>query len=104
MTKNIEKNSFEWTQLICLSVVHFIIDMFAGMLVVIMPALQVRFSISLLTGITLITVLNLTCNFVQVFVGHVRENKTTPLLLPSGLVLLAFICLIPALPRQLDRR
>ena len=100
MTKSIEKNSFEWTQLVCLSAVHFIIDIFAGMLVVIMPAMQARFSISLLTGITLITVLNLTCNFVQVFIGHVRENKTSPLLLPSGLVLLAFICLIPALPRQ----
>lgn len=100
MTKSIEKASFEWTQLVCLSVAHFVIDIFAGVLVVIMPALQVRFSISLLTGITLITVLNLTCNFVQVFVGHVRENKTRPLLLPAGLVLLGFICLIPALPRQ----
>lgn len=100
MTKSIEKNSFEWIQLVCLSAVHFIIDIFAGMLVVIMPAMQERFSISLLTGITLIAVLNLTCNFVQVFIGHVRENKTIPLLLPAGLVLLGFICLIPALPRQ----
>ncbi len=73
-------------------------DIFAGLLVVIMPAIQDRFGISMGVGITLIAVMHLTCNFVQVGVGHLRENRPKPLLLPIGLVLIGFVCCIAALP------
>ena len=76
------------------------VDIFAGLLPVVMPAVQERFSISMLTGIRLLAVLFLTCNFVQILVGHVRENKTRPLLLPIGLFLLVFMCGIAALPPE----
>ncbi len=91
--------TFRWVQLVSLSAVHFMVDIFAGLLVVIMPAVQDRFAISMGVGITLIAVLHLTCNFVQVGVGHLREDRPKPLLLPVGLVLIGFICCIAALPK-----
>ena len=74
------------------------IDVFAGLLPVIMPAVQDRFGISMAVGITLISVLNIVCNFIQVGVGHVREDKAKPLLLPLGLLVIGSVCFIAALP------
>ena len=93
MNNNYEKK-LQLAQLFALSFAHIIIDVFAGLLAVIMPAIQKRFAISMVMGITLVSVLNITCNFVQVATGHLRENKRKPLFLPVGLLLLSFICLI----------
>jgi len=97
---NSDNKTFQWIQLLSLSAIHFMADVFAGLLPVVMPAVQERFSISMLVGIRLLAVLFLTCNFAQVLIGHVRENRTRLLLLPIGLLLLVFMCGIAALPPE----
>jgi len=87
-------------QLGALSAAHCTIDIFAGLLVIIMPAIQQRFSISMVMGITLISVMNITCNSIQLLTGHLREHKSTPLLLPLGFVLVISICFIALLPQS----
>ncbi|MCK5563896.1 MAG: hypothetical protein KAJ07_01500 [Planctomycetes bacterium] len=95
---NSDNKTFQWVQLLSLSSIHFMIDIFAGLLAVIMPAVQKRFAISMAVGIALLSVMHLTCNFVQILIGHIRENKTSPLLLPIGLIFIGSICGIAALP------
>lgn len=88
----------QWIQLVSLSLAHIIVDIFAGLLAVIMPAVQKRFSISMVMGITLLSVMNITTNFVQVLTGHLRENQTKPMFLPAGLIMVISICFIAAVP------
>lgn len=97
MNNNNEKRT-QWIQLASLSLAHIIIDIFAGLLAVIMPAVQKRFSISMVMGITLLSVLNITTNFIQVLTGHLRENQTKPMFLPAGLIMIISICFIAAVP------
>lgn len=89
-----------WIQLIVLSLAHFVADVFAGLLPVIMPAIQIRFGFSMTTGIVLISIMNIVCNFIQICTGHTRGNNEKPLLLPIGLLLLGCVCLIALLPAQ----
>lgn len=89
----------QWAQLLVLTGVHFLTDMFAGMLPAIVPAIQDKFTLSLTLGFSLIVVLNLTCNGVQMLTGHMRANKTTPYFMHIGLVLAAMICLLGVTPQ-----
>jgi len=53
-------------QLLVLAGVHFLIDMFAGMLPAILPAIMTEFTLSLSLGGILLVVLHMTSNGVQV--------------------------------------
>ena len=86
-------------QLLVLSGVHFFIDMFAGMLPPLVPAIREEFALSLSLCVLLVVVLNMTCNGVQVLTGHMRARKRFPLFLHIGLILGAGICLLGLLPR-----
>ena len=86
-------------QLLALAAVHFIVDLFSGMLPAILPAILDEFEWKLSRGAFVLVALYLTCNGVQVLTGHVRSDKRQPLLLHVGLLLSAGICLIGILPR-----
>src|SRR4030042_150000 len=86
-------------QLLVLSGVHFCIDMFAGMLPPLVPAVREEFALSLSLCVLLVVALNMTSNGVQVLTGHLRAYKRAPLFLHIGLVLGAGICLLGLLPR-----
>jgi FSR family fosmidomycin resistance protein-like MFS transporter len=87
-------------QLLVLAGVHFLIDMFAGMLPAILPAIRDEFALSLSLGGILLVVLHMTSNGVQVLTGHTRADKHRPLFLHLGLILAASICLLGVLPRS----
>jgi FSR family fosmidomycin resistance protein-like MFS transporter len=87
-------------QLLVLAGVHFLIDMFAGMLPAILPAIRDEFALSLSLGGILLVVLHMTSNGVQVLTGHTRADKHRPLFLHFGLILAASICLLGVLPRS----
>jgi FSR family fosmidomycin resistance protein-like MFS transporter len=86
-------------QLLVLSAVHFFIDMFAGMLPPLLPAIREEFALSLSLGGLLVIALNMTSNGIQVLTGHTRARKRVPLFLHIGLILGAGICLLGLLPR-----
>lgn len=87
-------------QLLALAGVHFLIDMFGGMLPAILPAIMTEFALSLSLGGFLLVVLHITSNGVQVLTGHMRADKRRPLFLHVGLILAASICLLAVLPRS----
>ncbi len=84
--------------MLTLAAVHFIVDLFAGMTPAILPAIRDEFGWTLSQGASVLVVLYLTCNGVQVLTGRVRSNERRPLLLHLGLILSAGICLLGALP------
>ena len=88
----------QWAQLFAAAAVHFLVDIYFGMMNTILPAIQVRFMLSLTMGGVLLTTFTVTCNAVQLLVGHTRADKDKPLLMPVGLVLSTLICLIAFLP------
>lgn len=93
---------FQWTQLLALTAVKFLVDMFAGMLPAILPAVRAEFTLSLTSGVNILFALYLVCNGVQILVGHMRPDKTRPLFLYLGLILVAAVCLLDVVPRAAD--
>ncbi len=87
-------------QLLVLSGVHLLVDMFGNMLPAILPAIRAEFGLSLSLGGLVLVVLSFAANGVQMLTGHTRADKTTPLFLHLGLVLGASICLLAALPKS----
>ena len=83
-----------------LSAVHFFVDMFAGMLPPLLPAIREEFALSLSLGGLLVIALNMTSNGIQVLTGHMRARKRSPLFLHIGLIVGAGICLVGILPRS----
>ncbi|MHC4072760.1 MAG: MFS transporter [Planctomycetota bacterium] len=96
---NREIAKFHWMQLLALAGVHFVVDLFAGMPPAILPAIRDEFALSLSRGGFILVALYLTCNGVQVLIGHVRARKRNPLLLHFGLLLSAGICLLAVVPK-----
>jgi hypothetical protein len=88
----------QWIQLIVLSGVHFLVDMFGNMLPAILPVLCVRYAIKLSIGGLVLTSLPLASNGVQILTGHMRSDQTKPLFLHVGVVLAASICLMALIP------
>jgi FSR family fosmidomycin resistance protein-like MFS transporter len=87
-------------QLLVLAGVHFLVDMFGGMLPAILPAIRTEFGLSLSLAGILLVVLHITGNGIQTLTGHTRADKRVPLFLHLGLILAAGICLLGALPRS----
>ena len=84
----------QWTQLIVLSGIHFVVDMFGNMLPAILPAMRSQFSMKLATGGAILAALSLASNGVQILTGGMRADKTSPFFLHIGMILAASICLI----------
>lgn len=90
--------ALQWAQLIALTCVHALVDMYAGMLPVIMPAVRERFGWGLKEGINLVFILYITCNVMQIATGHMRSQKTKPFFMYIGLVIAAAMCLMAVVP------
>jgi len=88
----------QWVQLIVLSSIHFLVDMFGNMLPTILPEIRQHFALSLSLGSFILVSLMLTANGVQMLTGQMRPKKTRPLFLHVGLVLAAGICLMAVAP------
>jgi MFS transporter, FSR family, fosmidomycin resistance protein len=84
--------AFQWTQLYGLSFAHGIANLFIGMIPAILPAIRTEFNLSLSRSVVLVSICFLTCNFVQVFFGHLRPDKKRPLFLTIGLAMCGAIC------------
>ncbi len=93
------ETSLQWARLIALAGVHFLADMFPGMIHAVLPAIQGEFALSIILGGVFLGVFNFACNWVQVATGHLRANRTEPLYMYIGLTLAAAICLLAFLPR-----
>ena len=87
-------------QLFVLAAVHFLVDMFGGMLPAILPAIRTEFGLSLSLAGILLVVLHITGNGIQTLTGHTRADKRVPLFLHLGLILATGICLLGLLPRS----
>lgn len=88
---------FQWAQLFALSGVHFVVDMLAAILPPILPTIRQEFSLSLSVAGSVIVVLMLTANGVQILSGSTRANKRKPTLLSLGLLLIVSVCFIAPL-------
>ena len=91
----------QWVQLVVLSGVHFLVDMFGNMLPAILPAIRVEYGISLLVGGSIPIFLSLAANSVQVLTGHLRPDKSAPFFLHIGMILAAGVCVIALAPKSL---
>ncbi len=91
----------QWVQLIVLSGVHFLVDMFGNVLPAILPAICRDFKITLSIGGLVLASLPLASNGVQILTGHLRPDKTRPFFLHIGVVLAASICLMALAPRSM---
>jgi FSR family fosmidomycin resistance protein-like MFS transporter len=90
----------QWTQLIVLSGVHFLVDMLGNLLPAILPVLLKEYGITLLVGVSIPIFLSLAANGVQIVTGRMRADKTAPLFLYVGMILAASMCLIALAPRS----
>ena len=90
----------QWAQLIALTAVHFLADVFPGMMHSVLPAIQGEFVLSMFLGGVLLGTFNFASNWVQVLTGHMRAEQTRPLFMYLGLMFAAMICLLTILPRS----
>ncbi|HNY80653.1 MAG: MFS transporter [Sedimentisphaerales bacterium] len=90
----------EWSRLIVLSGVHFLVDMFGNMLPAILPVVRESFSLSLSVAAFVPASLALTANGVQMLTGHLRADEHKPFFLHLGLLLACVICVIAVAPRS----
>lgn len=93
-------STIQWAQLLVLTGAHFVVDMFAIVLPVILPAVRSEFGLTLFWGGFVLVAMNLACNAVQMVVGHMRADSTKPLFLHIGLILAVSICFLAVLPRS----
>lgn len=91
--------ALQWAQLIALALVHFLADVFPGMMHSVLPTIQSEFVLSVTLGGVLLGAFNFACNWVQVATGQLRANSTRPLFMYLGLMFAAMICLLAVLPR-----
>jgi FSR family fosmidomycin resistance protein-like MFS transporter len=91
----------QWIQLVVLSGVHFLVDMFGNVLPAILPVICKDFQITLAVGGFVLASLPLASNGVQILTGHLRPRKTRPLFLHVGVILSASICLMALTPRSM---
>jgi len=100
MTMRDRQLILQWAQLIALSMVHFLADVFPGMMHSVLPRIQAEFALDIVLGGVLLGVFNFASNWGQVFTGHLRSERTTPMFMYLGLMFAASICLLAVLPRD----
>lgn len=81
---------------------HFLVDIFPGMLPAIIPVVRVEFVLTLTLGGWVLFAINSTACSVQMLTGHMRPYKTRPLFIYFGLILSAGICLMALLPKSTE--
>jgi len=91
---------FQWAQLVALTGVHCIVDLFSAIPPPILPAIRAEFILSVESGVIILCVHLLACNSVQVLSGHMRSEKRRPLFMYIGLFMATAICLLAVLPRE----
>jgi MFS family permease len=94
--------TMQWAQLGALAAIHFLADVFPGMMHSVLPAVQEEFTLDYGEGAMLLVAFNLSSNWVQVFTGHLRAARTRPLFMYLGLMFATMICLWAVLPRSVD--
>lgn len=90
--------TFQWGQLLALSFAHFVVDIFPGLLHSVLPAVQTHFGFSVAQGGIILTSFLLVANGIQLFTGHLRENRRKPFFIYIGLSLSALVCFLNILP------
>lgn len=88
----------QWAQLLALTVAHFVLDSFPGLMHTVLPAFQETFQLSLAAGAVLLTVFLVAANGIQVLIGHLRPKKDRPLFLYAGFLLVCAIALFAVVP------
>ncbi len=102
MTTKNRQLALQWAQLTALAAVHFLADVFPGMMHSVLPGIQAEFGLSIVLGGVLLGVFNFSSNWGQVLTGHMRAERTTPLFMYLGLMFAAVICLLAVLPREVE--
>jgi FSR family fosmidomycin resistance protein-like MFS transporter len=90
----------QWIQLVVLSGVHFLVDMFGNVLPAILPVIRDDFHVTLVAGGLVLASVPLASNAIQILTGSLRPDKTRPLFLHLGVILSASICLVALSPRS----
>jgi len=91
---------FQWAQLLALTGVHCIVDLFSAIPPPILPAIRAEFTLTIESGVIILCVHLLACNGIQALTGHMRSEKKRPLFMYIGLFLAAAVCLWAVLPRE----
>jgi FSR family fosmidomycin resistance protein-like MFS transporter len=91
---------FEWFQLVSLTFIHFLVDMFGGMIPAILPVLRREFALSLTLALSLHTVIQLSGNLVQLPAGSLRAHNNRPFFIPIGLLMAAAISVLVFVPKD----
>ncbi|MFC1677816.1 MFS transporter [Planctomycetota bacterium] len=94
---------FQWSQLLSLAVIHVMMGTFAGILPVILPRVREEFALSLSAVTIILATMNLVNNGTQLMIGHLRDDKSRPLLMQIGLCIAIAICamnLLKGLPHS----
>lgn len=100
MTEKNQKLAVQWAQLLSLTCVHFLADVFPGMMHSILPAVQAEFGLSIVLGGVFLGAFNFSSNWMQVLTGHMRADKTKPMFMYIGLMFAVAICLLAILPKD----
>jgi len=79
-------------------IAKFFSDMFLGIVPAIIPTLRDNFGLTLQLCIILTTCLHISANLIQLFVGHLRPNKSKPLVILISSATIAAIALVGLLP------
>ncbi|MBI9017596.1 MAG: hypothetical protein JEZ07_10090 [Phycisphaerae bacterium] len=91
--------TIQYYQLAIVTAVHFVADMFAGMLPVLMPAIRDHFQLeNIRSGVLLVGISHLVMNISQMCVGHLRPDKKKPFMIFIGLGMVSVFTLIGFLP------
>ncbi len=90
---------FQWFQLVSLTFIHFLVDMFGGMVPSILPVLRREFALSLTLALSLHTVVQLGGNLVQLPAGSLRAHNHRPFFIPVGLFMASAVSLLVLAPR-----
>ncbi|MBN1436105.1 MAG: MFS transporter [Sedimentisphaerales bacterium] len=93
--------TLQYTQLAVLTIVHALCDLNGGMIPALLPRLRQDFTLSLTQGIWLLAVLHITCNGVQLLIGHLRAHRETCFFIPIGLALALTMLFLGFLPKGL---
>lgn len=86
------------SRLSSLSMTHFVVDMFSGMLAGFLPVLIAKYSLSLAMGSFIVSLLGFSCNGFQLIFGNMRSKKKTPLFIQLGLIFSASVCFVGVIP------
>ncbi|MCE5185271.1 MAG: hypothetical protein LLF76_04000 [Planctomycetaceae bacterium] len=90
----------QWRQLLVLTGIHFVLDMYPGAMHTVLPALQASFRVDVAAGAVLLTIFLIASNLIQVLVGHLRPYEAKPLLLYVGIALTCSILLFGLVKAQ----